>query len=79
MSSSKSYNGHRSYNAWNVSLWINNDEALYRWARECIHDTSTREQAADYRLEQLHEDGFRNTPDGVPYTVTNIRLAMREM
>ena len=26
------YQGHRSWNAWNVSLWINNDEGLYRAA-----------------------------------------------
>lgn len=25
----KEYNGHRSWNAWNVSLWINNDKSLY--------------------------------------------------
>lgn len=32
----KEYQGHRSWNAWNVSLWICNDEPLYRFAMECI-------------------------------------------
>ena len=30
------YNGHRSWNAWNVSLWINNDESAYCTAVECL-------------------------------------------
>ena len=28
------YNGHKNWNHWNVSLWINNDEGLYRMANE---------------------------------------------
>jgi hypothetical protein len=33
------YNGHKNWNHWNVSLWVNNDEGLYRMAREnvCTH------------------------------------------
>ena len=29
---SKAYNGHKNWNYWNVSLWINNDEGLYNLA-----------------------------------------------
>lgn len=29
------YNGHHCWNCWNVSLWIENDESLYRAALEC--------------------------------------------
>ena len=28
----KPYNGHESYNAWNVALWVGNDEYLYKLA-----------------------------------------------
>ena len=32
----REYNGHESWNAWNVALWIGNDEPLYRFALECV-------------------------------------------
>jgi hypothetical protein len=32
----KPYNGHRSWNAWNVALWVANDEAPYRLTKECL-------------------------------------------
>jgi hypothetical protein len=35
----KPYNGHRSWNAWNVSLWLNNDEGLYNLMVEAIRGT----------------------------------------
>lgn len=31
---SKPYNGHRNWNHWNVNLWLNNSEPLWR---EMIH------------------------------------------
>ena len=30
-SDNKTYNGHKNWDYWNVSLWIANDEPLYRW------------------------------------------------
>jgi len=37
---SKRFNGHRSWNTWNVSLWIGNDEGLYRMALDCLKRTN---------------------------------------
>jgi len=70
------YNGHKNHAAWNVSLWINNDEDLYNLARRCIRYYDTRDEAAAAMLSDLVETGATHTPDGVPYTKTNIRLAM---
>ena len=71
-----SYNGHKNYNRWNVSLWIANDEGLYNLARDCIRRNRTRDDAARAMLEALADCGATATPDGAPYTVTAIRAAM---
>ncbi len=80
------FNGHRNWNHWNVSLWIKNDESLYRLALECIDDTSNRHAAAAAMMAQLRRDAAVNnegdaptTPDGAPYSVTTIRAAMVDM
>lgn len=71
------YNGHKNWNHWNVSLWINNDEGLYRMAQELIRDSANRDVAAKSMLHQLfYQDDFL-TPDGAPYSITTIRAAMR--
>jgi hypothetical protein len=70
------YHGHNSRSAWNVSLWINNDEGLYNLARSCIRRTKNRDEAAKLMLSYLEESGTARTPDGYGYTKTTIRAAM---
>jgi len=68
------YNGHRNYNAWNVSLWISNDEGWYRTARDIVRRSATLDEAAMRLCDELP----KATPDGVPLTRTNVRLALRD-
>jgi len=68
-----SYNGHKNWNHWNVSLWIHNDEVLYRLARRCAN-SGTRRQAAETFLELV---GSPKTPDGAPYSLSSVTAAMR--
>jgi len=70
------YNGYKNRNHYNVSLWIGNDEGLYRLAQECIASTRTREEAASMMLGRLANDGITETPDGAPFSATSIRAAM---
>lgn len=73
MAKSKPYNGHKNWNHWNVSLWINNDEGLYRLAREYA-----RRYGADGAARMLvGQDLPAKTPDGAPYSVTTVRAALR--
>lgn len=69
------YNGYTSWNAWNVSLWINNEESLYRTAYDLVQQYGRR-QAAEMLASEL--DG-QKTPDGAKYNVTGIRQALRGM
>lgn len=80
---SKAYNGHKNWNHWNVSLWINNDEGLYNMAHDYVRESvscyGNREMAAKMMLEVLQEFGTTKTPDGAPYSVSSIRAAMKGM
>ena len=69
------YNGHRSWNSWNVSLWIYNDEGLYSWARGMVQRYGKTRAA--YKLA-AELDGQR-TPDGAKYNLTCIREALSDM
>jgi hypothetical protein len=69
------FNGHKNWNHWNVSLWINNDEGLYHMARE-FAGQDTRHMAAMNFLSYLVDMGITKTPDGAPYSVSSIKAAM---
>lgn len=69
----KPYNGHRSWNAWNVSLWINNDESLYR---EAVRLVEKHGAAKGARFLAANLAGER-TPDGAVYNPTCVREALR--
>lgn len=81
------YNGHKNWNCWNVSLWINNDEGLYYLAKQCLRRCRTKRAAAEQMLEILNGDCSKSfcggrlpitcTPDGAPYSVGSILAAMR--
>jgi hypothetical protein len=66
------YNGHRSWAAWSVALWIGNDEGLYRLAIDSLNHQPTIDKAARSMLELLPT----HTPDGAKYTLTSVREAL---
>lgn len=68
------YQGHKNWNAWNVSLWISNDEGLYRLAQHHVSRSRTLDDAASSLVMDLPDQ----TPDGAPFNRTNVRLALRE-
>lgn len=70
------FNGYKNWNHWNVSLWINNDEGLYRLAKYAIKISVDRSRAANHMLWALGEEGITHTPDGAPYSKSAIRSAM---
>lgn len=73
------YNGHKNWNHWNVSLWINNDEGLYNLAKESLRGAKTKGRAALVMLEALQDGGLTKTPDGAPYSLSSVRAAMNGM
>lgn len=69
----KSYNGHRSWNAWNVSLWLNGcEENYYLW--EWMPKRLTLKGAVEYLWLTLP----KRTPDGAYYNRLSIKLAIEE-
>ena len=78
----KPYNGHRSWNAWNVSLWIGNDEGLYNLALDCLaRARKPRSNGAPHgrmfaaRLF-MREIGTERTPDGGRFNLTCVYEAL---
>ena len=72
------YQGHKNWNHWNVSLWICNDEGLYRMARRYALRGNRRARAAEM-LADLRSLGITHTPDGAPYSISSIYAAIQEI
>lgn len=72
------YNGHRSWNAWNVSLWLSNDEGAYRIAVDCLKQSATIGAATTLFCRVWPCLGDR-TPDGAVYNRLSIKLALEEL
>lgn len=69
------YNGHKNWNHWNVSLWIGNDEGLYNLARRMRRGKNATDAAREF-IRELAECNITRTPDGAPYTLSAVRAAM---
>ena len=68
------YNGHPSWAYWNVSLWIANDESLYRAALACIRRFRNKRDAAAAFIDTLEDT---KTPDGARYSTRAVIHAMQ--
>jgi hypothetical protein len=70
------FNGHKNWNHWNVSLWLNNDETLYREMKYYVRISVTRDRAANLMAHELIANGMTHTPDGAPISKSSVRAAM---
>jgi hypothetical protein len=73
----KNYNGHRSWNAWYVSLWINNDENLYNFAIDRMNKAKNKPGMATVLFMRDMEGA--KTPDGAKYTRLAVKLAIQDI
>lgn len=59
------YNGWKNYETWDIALWINNDEGLYRIACDFMIHYKGRSPYRDF-VKYLDSER-RATPDGVAW------------
>lgn len=79
MRTNKEYNGHPSWNYWNVSLWINSTYHLYKTACALIEEFGNRKEAAMRLWEAFLLQGITHTPDGAKYTKAAIYHAIKDI
>jgi hypothetical protein len=71
----KEFNGHRSWNAWNVSLWLFNDESFYGVLVEASERFKNPRLQARFILGQLPA----RTPDGARFNRLCVLKALKEL
>tara|TARA_R100001460_G_scaffold2982_1_gene9212 strand:+ start:1085 stop:1306 length:222 start_codon:yes stop_codon:yes gene_type:complete len=69
------YNGYTSWNAWNVSLWINSDENQYKVAYQTVSDLG---YVRGLKALLAMWEGEK-TPDGAIYNRTGIKQAIQDI
>jgi len=67
------YQGHKNWAHWNVSLWLFNDEGLYRAMKSVLRESSTLDEAAQALIVEVLP---RETPDGAKYSFSAVRAAL---
>ena len=70
-------NGYTSYDAWNVSLWLHNDEGMYNVMMHGIKKNAQVNDAARYVLALMTMDS-NTTPDGAYWTLCNVVEAIED-
>lgn len=76
------YNGHRSWNAWNIALWISNEEPIYRFAVDCLNRPMLSGKAPSLFLATtrfMREYGGTKTPDGAVFNRLCVYEALRDL
>jgi hypothetical protein len=73
---SRQFNGHRSWDHWNVALWLSNDEWWYRQALEVLEAHPDPRDAAGVFLWFFGLDGS-TTPDGAEFNLSTVTEALR--
>ena len=65
--SKQTYNGWTNYETWNVSLWLQNDERMYKLALEHvnIYKRWNKPVKYDFLIPALELNFSQITPDGV--------------
>jgi hypothetical protein len=70
------YNGHKSWDHWNVALWLSNDEWWYEQCMEILEAHPDPAEAAGTFLWFFKMDG-QKTPDGAEFNLSTVTEALR--
>ena len=70
------YNGHQSWDHWNVALWLSNDEWLYKQCMEILKNHPNLSEAAGVLMWFYDLEG-KTTPDGGKFNLSTVTEALR--